>query len=123
VVNSPATVAGTSEMISARSRFNPLSDPLPVPSRLMSQKTPDARKPFGATIDPRISVNFIFSTFPPRASTARPTPLFVGEIQKDLPIPCGHRMLPFPDVITEPPGRLELTERRHRGHRQTLHSQ
>ena len=44
VVNMPATVAGTSETMSARSRFLPLSEPLPVPRRLMSQKTPAAAK-------------------------------------------------------------------------------
>src|ERR1043166_1312302 len=54
VVNMPATVAGTSETIRARSRFLPFSEPLPVPSRLMSQKTPEARKPLGATMEPGI---------------------------------------------------------------------
>jgi hypothetical protein len=44
----PATVAGTSEAIRAKSRFWPLLEPLPVPIRLMSQKTPLARKPRGA---------------------------------------------------------------------------
>jgi len=52
VVNIPATVAGVSETMSARSRFGPLFEPLPVPRRLMSQKTPLARKPFGATMAP-----------------------------------------------------------------------
>ena len=52
-----ATVAGTSETMSAKSRFWPLCDPLPVPRRLMSQKTPLARKPCGATIEPLIRLN------------------------------------------------------------------
>src|SRR5471032_354260 len=56
----PATVAGISETMSARSRFGPLFEPLPVPRRLMSQKTPLARKPFGATIEPEISLNNFF---------------------------------------------------------------
>ncbi len=56
VVNMPAAVAGTSDTINARSRLWPFSDPLPVPSRLISQNTPDARKPRGATIEPSISV-------------------------------------------------------------------
>src|SRR6202042_1693219 len=44
--------AGTSERISARSRFLPLFEPLPAPNRLMSQNTPDARKPCGTVIEP-----------------------------------------------------------------------
>ena len=52
VVNIPATVAGVSETMSARSRFWPLFEPLPVPSFLMSQNTPLARKPLGATMEP-----------------------------------------------------------------------
>src|SRR5437868_1881957 len=56
----PATVAGASETMSARSRFGPLFEPLPVPSRLMSQKTPLARKPCGATIEPLMDLNFSF---------------------------------------------------------------
>ncbi len=60
VVNMPATVAGTSETMSARSRFWPFVEPLPVPSRLMSQNTPLARKPCGATIEPLISLNVSF---------------------------------------------------------------
>src|SRR5215469_18294418 len=55
----PATVAGTSERMSARSRFLPLLEPLPVPRRLMSQKTPEARKPCGAVMEPGICfINF-----------------------------------------------------------------
>src|ERR1035437_2876826 len=54
LVNIPATVAGTSETIRARSRFFPLSDPLPVPSFLMSQKTAAVLKPSGAQMDPGI---------------------------------------------------------------------
>ena len=49
-----------SETINARSRFKPLSEPLPVPSFLMSQNTPLARKPVGATMEPGISLNCIF---------------------------------------------------------------
>ena len=60
VVNMPATVAGASETMSARSRFLPLSEPLPVPRRLMSQKTPAARKPRGATMEPGIAVSLAF---------------------------------------------------------------
>ena len=56
----PATVAGTSDTISARSRFCPLSEPLPVPRRLMSQNTPLARKPRGATTDLLMILNFKF---------------------------------------------------------------
>src|SRR5262249_39854251 len=59
VVNIPATVAGTSEKISARSRFFPFSEPLPVPRRLMSQKIPVARNPCGATTEPEIGVSFM----------------------------------------------------------------
>src|SRR5271170_6749106 len=66
VVNIPETVAGISETMSARSRFLPFCEPLPVPRRLMSQKTPPARKPFGAMIEPGISLN-IFSILMPRA--------------------------------------------------------
>jgi hypothetical protein len=58
VVNIPATVDGTSETINARSRFIPLSDPFPVPRRLMSQNTPAARKPRGATTEPGMTLNF-----------------------------------------------------------------
>src|ERR1017187_6187002 len=60
VVNMPATVAGTSDTISARSRFWPLFEPLPVPRRLMSQNTPLARKPLGATTEPLMDLNFEF---------------------------------------------------------------
>jgi hypothetical protein len=41
---------GVSETMSARSRFWPLLEPLPVPRRLMSQNTPLAEKPLGATM-------------------------------------------------------------------------
>jgi hypothetical protein len=59
VVNIPATVAGTLETMSARSRFFPLSEPFPVPNRLMSQNTPAAEKPCGATIEPGTIFNFV----------------------------------------------------------------
>src|SRR5262245_47204485 len=59
VVNMPATVAGTSETIRARSRFLPFSEPLPVPRRLMSQKIPLAINPRGATMDPVMRENFV----------------------------------------------------------------
>jgi hypothetical protein len=36
-----------------------LFEPLPVPSFLMSQNTPLAMKPMGATIEPGISLNLI----------------------------------------------------------------
>src|ERR1700736_390813 len=54
VVNTPATDAGTSDTIKARSRFRPFSEPLPVPSFLMSQKTAAHLKPGGAQIEPGI---------------------------------------------------------------------
>src|SRR6185503_2133961 len=60
VVNMPATVAGTSDTIRARSRFAPLFDPLPVPRRLMSQNTPLATNPRGAKMEPDPSVNLNF---------------------------------------------------------------
>src|SRR2546421_12166032 len=56
----PATVAGTSETINARSRFLPLFEPLPVPSRLMSQNTPEAKKPLGAVTEPGMEVKKLF---------------------------------------------------------------
>src|SRR5205807_10576449 len=52
VVNTPATAAGASETIKAKSRFCPFSEPLPVPSFLMSQKTAAHLKPRGAQIEP-----------------------------------------------------------------------
>ena len=64
VVNMPATVAGTCEIISARSRFLPLSEPLPVPRRLMSQNTPDARKPCGAVMEPSMDLNLLLMLTP-----------------------------------------------------------
>ena len=64
VVNMPATAAGTSETMSVRSRFLPLAEPLPVPSRLMSQKTPDARKPCGATMEPSMDLNLLLMLTP-----------------------------------------------------------
>src|SRR5205823_423966 len=57
VVNIPATAAGTSETINARSSFRPFSEPLPVPSFLMSQKTDAHLKPRGAQIEPEIRLN------------------------------------------------------------------
>src|SRR5438270_374915 len=62
VVKVPATAAGVSDTISARSRFFPLLEPLPVPRRLISQKTPAARKPFGAVIEPAMGVNEFFNS-------------------------------------------------------------
>src|ERR1700691_5098797 len=56
----PAIVAGFAETMRARSRFWPLFEPLPVPSFLMSEKTPLAVKPAGATIDPVISLKNFF---------------------------------------------------------------
>src|SRR5271170_836363 len=50
--------------MSARSRFFPFCEPLPVPRRLMSQKTPPVRKPFGAMIEPEISFNNFFILMP-----------------------------------------------------------
>src|SRR5438128_3866484 len=62
VVNIPATAAGRSETIRARSRFCPFSDPLPVPSFLMSQKTEAHLKPRGAQIEPGICRNGFFKS-------------------------------------------------------------
>ena len=61
VVNIPAIAAGTSETISARSRFCPFSEPLPVPSSLMSQKTAAALKPRGSQIEPEIVLKLFSS--------------------------------------------------------------
>src|SRR6187399_2632927 len=58
----PATVAGTSDTMSARSRFRPFCEPLPVPRRLMSQNTPLARKPRGAQMEPSRDLSFVFIT-------------------------------------------------------------
>jgi hypothetical protein len=52
VVNMPATAAGSSDTINARSRLLPLFDPLPVPRRVMSQNKKEAMKPRGAVMDP-----------------------------------------------------------------------
>src|SRR5579859_6963161 len=46
--------------MSARSRLFPLAEPLPVPRRLISQKTPAALKPLGATMDPSTDLNCDF---------------------------------------------------------------
>src|SRR5205807_364057 len=51
VVNTPAAAAGKSDTIRARSSLRPFSEPLPVPSFLMSQKTAAHRKPRGAQMD------------------------------------------------------------------------
>src|SRR4051812_21386622 len=40
----------------ARSRFWPLSDPFPVPMRLISQNISAAEKPWGAVTDPSMTV-------------------------------------------------------------------
>src|SRR5439155_3425298 len=58
VVNMPATAAGPSQTISARSRLAPFSEPRPVPSRLMSQNTPAARKPRGARMEAETGTSF-----------------------------------------------------------------
>src|SRR5205085_10608340 len=62
VVNIPATTAGMSEMISARSSFRPFSEPLPVPSFLMSQKTAAHLKPRGAQMEPGTCRNGFFKS-------------------------------------------------------------
>src|SRR5438105_15254127 len=62
VVNTPATAAGVSETIKARSRFCPFSEPLPVPTFLMSQKTAAHLKPRGAQIEPGIFRNEFFKS-------------------------------------------------------------
>jgi len=62
VVNTPATTAGISETIKARSRFCPFSEPLPVPSFLMSQKTAAHLKPRGAQIEPATCRNGFFKS-------------------------------------------------------------
>src|SRR5438874_1891942 len=84
VVNMPATVAGTSETMSARSRFLPFSDPFPVPSRLMSQKTPEARKPLGATMEPGMSLNFAFMKLDGSANDSR------GSLRSEQPRRFGE---------------------------------
>src|SRR5262245_31283052 len=60
VVNNPATRAIASDTTSAKSFFRPLLEPFPVPIRLISQKTPAARNPRGAVMEPGISVNLVF---------------------------------------------------------------
>src|SRR6266404_6663786 len=65
VVNIPATAAGVSETIKARSRFCPFSEPLPVPSFLMSQKTAAHLKPRGAQIEPEIFFHFLTVSYKP----------------------------------------------------------
>src|SRR5438309_9337951 len=62
VVNTPATAAGTSETIKARSHFCPFSEPLPVPSFLMSQKSEEHLKLLGAHIEPEICRNGFFKS-------------------------------------------------------------
>gem|GEM_PF-3722786 len=51
----PAATQGDSEKITARSRFLPLLDPLPVPNRFTSQKIPPPEKPWGDVTDPEIN--------------------------------------------------------------------
>src|SRR5882724_3280780 len=68
VVNSPATAAGVSETMSARSRLLPLLEPLPVPRCLMSQNTPAARKPLGAVTEPGMDLKPGFMEFERRKS-------------------------------------------------------
>jgi hypothetical protein len=54
VVNIPATAAGMSDTINARSSFRPFSEPFPVPMRLMSQNTAATLNPRGAQMEPGI---------------------------------------------------------------------
>src|SRR5712675_437036 len=86
----------------------------------MSQKTPDARKPLGATIEPRISVNFELIVSAGAGSNARPAPLFVGELQKDPPILGGHRMFAFAKVIAKASFPRQLTKGRNSRCRQAF---
>src|ERR1035441_7606876 len=101
----PATVAEASETMRARSRFFPLSEPLPVPMRLMSQKTPAARKPCGARIEPGISVSLAFMGAIRICSTAWHSgslpPLAIGEVHEHGPVIRRHRMLAFAHIIAE----------------------
>src|SRR5688572_23345566 len=83
----PATVAGTSERINARSRFGPLLEPLPVPRRLMSQNTPLATNPRGATMEPLTSLNFNFMW-----------PRSVRMKARDATVWCSHRIAVDPFV-------------------------
>src|ERR1035437_4085387 len=126
VVNMPAAAAGASETMRARSRFFPLSEPLPVPRRLMSQKTPAARKPCGARIEPGISVSLAFMLaikicFTVRRSGSLP-PLAVREVHKHVPVIRRHRMLAFSHIIAE--GAVhELASRRHFLHGQSFRAE
>src|ERR1035438_6176899 len=101
----PATVAGASETMRARSRFFPLSEPLPVPRRLMSQKTPAARKPCGARIEPGISVSLAFMGAIRICLTAWHSgslpPLAIREVHEHVPVIRRHRMLAFAHIEAE----------------------
>jgi len=71
VVKVPATVAGESETSRAKSRLSGLCEPLPVPSRLMSQNTPAAKKPRGATTPPSTAWHRnLFTEAPTKAQIA-----------------------------------------------------
>src|ERR1022692_3029623 len=101
----PAAVAGASETISARSRFFPLSEPLPVPRRLMSQKTPAARNPRGARMEPVTSASLAFMLAITICLTVRRSgslpPLPIREVHEHVPVVGRHRMLAFAHVIAE----------------------
>src|SRR5439155_14607609 len=56
----------------------------PVPSRLMSQKTPEARKPLGATMEPGMSLNFAFMKLDGSANDSR------GSLRSDQPRRFGE---------------------------------
>src|SRR5687768_2868035 len=97
----PATVAGTSDTISARSNFFPLLEPLPVPMRLMSQKTPETRKPCGAATEPAICFNLGFMELHRRGFKSRPSDVIIsGELSphpSPLPIRWGEGILRLSD--------------------------
>src|ERR1017187_2885753 len=112
----PATVAGASETMRARSRFFPLSEPLPVPRRLMSQNTPAARKPCGARIELGIAVSLAFMGAIGICITAWHSgslpPLAIGEVHEHVPVIRRHRMLAFAHIKAERAVH-ELVSRRH----------
>src|ERR1017187_5865508 len=112
----PATVAGASETMRAMSRFFPLSEPLPVPRRLMSQKTPAARKPCGARMEPGISVSLAFMGAIRICLTAWHSgslpPLVIREVHERIPVIRCHRMLAFAHIEAQRAVH-ELVSRRH----------
>jgi len=62
VVNTPATAAGVSETSKRDHAFGPFSEPLPVPSFLMSQENRGAFETRGAQIEPATCRNGFFKS-------------------------------------------------------------